>query len=104
MILSSKKIVSNRHVRRFFKKIRKYRLKFGLIHDAFWLTFPYAVFISMLQFKIGKFSDTFNIVNILLSIITLTIFLIFTVYVIYLGYKYRFHQDKVPKKYKFLVL
>ena len=54
--LSSKKFITNKSVRKLFKKIRKYRMRYGIIHDAFWVCYLYAVFISLLQFKMGNFS------------------------------------------------
>ena len=102
--LSSKRFISNKSVRKLFKKIRKYRMRFGIIHDAFWGTYLYAVFISLLQFKMGNFSSTNNILNMMLAIITFLIFMVFTCLVVYLGVKYRKAGDKVPKKYAFLML
>ena len=54
-LLSSKRFVSNKGCRKLFKKIRKSRMRYGIIFDAFWVSYLYAVFISLLQFKIGKF-------------------------------------------------
>ena len=87
--LSSKKFITNKSVRKLFKKIRKYRMRYGIIHDAFWVCYLYAVFISLLQFKMGDFSSTNGILNMMLAIITFIIFASFTVLVVYLGVKYR---------------
>ena len=87
--LSSKKFITNKSVRKLFKKIRKYRMRYGIIHDAFWVCYLYAVFISLLQFKMGNFSSTNGILNMMLAIITFIIFAVFTVLVVYLGVKYR---------------
>ena len=87
--LSSKKFITNKSVRKLFKKIRKYRMRYGIIHDAFWVCYLYAVFISLLQFKMGDFSSTNGILNMMLAIITFIIFAVFTVLVVYLGVKYR---------------
>lgn len=86
---SSKRFIANKTLRRGFKSIRKTRMKYGIIHDAFWVTFLYAIFISMLQFKLGNFSNTSNILNMLLAIITFILFIAFTFYMVFLGYKYR---------------
>lgn len=105
LALSSKKLIKNKVVRKLFKKIRKYRVKYGLIHDAFWVTYLYAMFISMLQFKMGSFATTMGIVNMMLSIITFLLMLIFTIFMFYIGYKYRKEpEEKIPKKYSFLAL
>ena len=87
--LSSKRFITNKAVRKLFKKIRKYRMRYGIIHDAFWVCYLYAVFISLLQFKMGDFSSTNGILNMMLAIITFIIFAAFTVLVVYLGVKYR---------------
>ena len=102
--LSSKRFITNKSVRKLFKKIRKYRMRYGLIHDAFWVCYLYVVFISVLQFKMGDFSSTNAILNMMLAIITFLIFLSFTIVVVYLGIKYRHTPDKIPRKYSFLVL
>ena len=64
-------------------------MRYGIIHDAFWVCYLYAVFISLLQFKMGDFSSTNGILNMMLAIITFIIFASFTVLVVYLGVKYR---------------
>ena len=102
--LSSKKFITNKSLRKLFKKIRKYRMRYSIIHDAFWVCYLYAVFISLLQFKMGDFSSTNAILNMMLSILVLTVFVAFTGLVIYLGVKYRHKVDKIPKKYSFLMM
>jgi hypothetical protein len=87
--LSSKKVMANKALRRTFKHIRKYRMRYGIIHDAFWICYLYALFISLLQFKVGGFGSTMAIVNMLLAIVTFGILTAFTGFLIYLGYKYR---------------
>jgi hypothetical protein len=102
--LSSKRFISNKAIRKVFKKIRKHRMRYTIIHDAFWVCYLYAVFISVLQFKIGGFSSTNAIMNMILAIITFMVFLAFTGIMVYLGVKYRKTPEKVPKKYAFLML
>jgi len=102
--LSSKKFINNKAIRKTFKKIRKHRMRYNIIHDAFWVCYLYAVFISTLQFKMGDFSSTNSIMNMILAIITFVVFLTFTGIMIYLGIKYRKTPEKVPKKYAFLIL
>ena len=102
--LSSKRFISNKTVRKLFKKVRKYRMRYGIIHDAFWICYLYAVFISLLQFKMGNFSSTNGILNMMLAIITFLLFFVFTVIVVYLGVKYRAKPEKIPKKYAFLMM
>jgi Ca2+/Na+ antiporter len=79
-------------------------MKYSIIHDAFWICYIYAVYISMLQFKMGSFNGTSNILNMVLAILTLITFLAFTYFVFKLGYKYRKEPEKIPKKYSFLML
>jgi len=78
-------------------------MKYGIINDAFWVTYLYALFISMLQFKIGNFDSNLAILNMILAIASFFAMIAYTVFIIYVGYKYRqTPEDKIPKKYKFL--
>lgn len=102
--LSSKRFIKNKSIRKVFKAIRKSRMKYSIIHDAFWVCYLYAMFFSMLQFKVGSFSGTDNLLNMLLAIFTFIIFFAFTLYIFKLGYKYRKEPEKIPKKLSFLML
>lgn len=64
-------------------------MRYGVVHDAFWVCYLYAVFISMLQFKMGDFSSTNAILNMMLAISTFILFFAFTIIMFYLGLKYR---------------
>jgi hypothetical protein len=88
-ILSSKRLISNKHIRKLCKRIRKYRVKYGLVYDACWAVYPYAVFISLLQFKMGGFGSTMLTLNIALSALTFVILNVVVAYLLYLAYKYR---------------
>lgn len=87
-MMSSKKLIANKYVRKLFKKIRKYRMKYSIVHDAFWITYPYAILISLLQFKFGSFNGTLGIINIFLAIVTFFLYIMFALFVFYLGKKY----------------
>ena len=50
-ILSNKKLIKNKHVRKFAKRVKKYRLRYDIIHDAFWITYIYVMFFAAYQFK-----------------------------------------------------
>jgi hypothetical protein len=102
--LSSKRFISNKAVRKLFKRIRKRRMRFSIIHDAFWACYLYAMFVSMLQFKMGDFSSTNAILNMFLAIVTFLIFTFFTIWIFRLGIKYRKEPEKIPKKYSFLMM
>lgn len=56
--LSSKRFIQNKGLRRVFKKVRKYRTKYGIINDGFWICYLYTVFVCLLQFKMGGFDST----------------------------------------------
>lgn len=103
-ILSSKKLISNKHVRKLFKRIRKHRVKYGLILDACWIVYPYAIVISLLQFKMGTFGTTMQTLNIALSALTFIILNGVVLYLLFVAYKYRKSGDKVPKKFAFIQL
>lgn len=64
-------------------------MRYSIIHDAFWVCYPYAVFMAALQFKVGDFSSTNAILNMMLAIVVFVIFVAFTCIMIYLGVKYR---------------
>jgi hypothetical protein len=104
-MLSSKRFINNKALRKTFKKIRKYRFRYNIIHDVFWACYLYAMFISMLQFKMGNFNSPNDILNMMLAIITFLVFGCFTVLMVYLGVKYRkMPKEQIPKKYAFLML
>jgi len=102
--LSSKKVNTNKHIRKVFKKIRKYRMKYSIVHDAIWVTYPYAIFISFLQLKFGSFNGTLNIINVFLAIITIILYVLFALFVFYLSKKYSKDPEKIPQKYNFIML
>lgn len=103
-ILSSKRFVSNKHIRKLFKRVRKYRVRYGLIHDALWIVYPYAVFISLLQFKMGGVGSSSAMLNIALASITFIGLNGFAFYVLRLAYRYRETPGKIPKKFAFIQL
>lgn len=88
-ILSYKKLISNKHIRKLFKRIKKYRVKYALVHDIIWAVYPYAIFISLLQFKMGKFGETMATMNIALSALTFFILNAAVIFFVYLAYKYK---------------
>jgi hypothetical protein len=101
-VLSLKKMVKNKNVRHFAKTIRKYRLKYHILHDAFWFTFLYAFFMAIYQFKQFSFNSTLDIINFIFAALITFVYFSFTVYIIYLGYKYRKEEDKIPRKLSFI--
>jgi Trk-type K+ transport system membrane component len=88
-ILSSKKLISNKYVRKVAKKIRKYRLKYHIIHDAFWFTYMYAMYFAIYQFRVGKLDNSTNIINLLFAVAIFVIYFSFMCYMIYLGNKFK---------------
>lgn len=87
--LSSRKILANKAVRQFSKKIRKYRLKYSLLNDAIWFVYIYAMFMAMLQFGQASFKSGWDIANIV-SAVAIFIFLLgYTVAIMYLGNKFK---------------
>jgi hypothetical protein len=102
-ILSSKKIKSNKTVRRFAKRARKYRLRFGILNDAFWITYIYAVFFAIYQFKNASFGSGLMVGNFFFSCIVFVLYLIFTVYMVKLASQYKAKsQEEIPKKLRFI--
>lgn len=102
MILSSKKILSNKTIRQGAKKIKKYRLKYGIINDAIWFVYLYAIFMAMLQFGQVSVKTTWDIINIVFAAIVFVLLLVYTVFMIYLGNKYKDPSTKLPTKWSFL--
>lgn len=88
-ILSSKKLISNKHVRKIAKRIRKYRLKYHIIHDGFWFTYIYAMFFCIYQFRVAKIENSTDIINLLFSAAIFIVYFGFMCYMIYLGKKYK---------------
>jgi len=102
-VLSSKKMISNKHIRKIAKKIRKYRLKYSIIHDAFWFTYIYAMFFAMYQFRVAKFGNSTDVINLLFALIVFAIYFGFMCYMIYLGKKYKDPEAiKIPRKLSFI--
>jgi hypothetical protein len=103
-ILSSKNFVSNKSLRKLFKRIRKYRVKYGLLMDICWAVYPFAMFISLLQFKLGSIGNTSATLNIALSGLTILVLNAIVAYTVFLAYKYNKKPEKLPKKFVFLML
>jgi uncharacterized membrane protein len=102
-ILSSKKMISNKHVRKIAKRIRKYRLKYHIIYDAFWFTYIYAMFFCIYQFRVGKTKDSTDIANLLFAVAIFSIYFCFMCYMIYLGNKHKNPEvNKIPRKLSFI--
>ncbi len=103
-ILSSKNFVSNKSLRKLFKRIRKYRVKYGLLMDICWAVYPFAMFISLLQFKLGSIGNASATLNIALSGLTILVLNAIVAYTVFLAYKYNKKHEKLPKKFVFLML
>ena len=98
------------------KRIRKYRLKYMIFHDAFWVTYLYTVFFAMLQFSQASMKTLWDGLNITLAIFATVLYIVFTIYMIYMGNKYKSfknvddgkkgkgaHEDKkIPRKFSFI--
>lgn len=54
-IVSSRRIMKNKFLRRFGKKVRKHRLRFTIINDVFWITYIYSMFIGGYQLRTASF-------------------------------------------------
>ena len=99
-VLSRKVSCLNKTLRKTAHRIRKYRLRYMIINDAFWFTYLFTVFMALLQFTQASFSSTWDIVNIAFASIVFLFFLVYTVFIMYLGNKFKNSQP--PKKYIFL--
>ena len=88
-VLKSKKLISSKRIRGIAKSIRRYRLKYMIFHDAFWVTFLYITFMALLQIRQASLSSLWDSVNIVLAIIVAILYLLFTISMIYLGNKYK---------------
>lgn len=99
-ILSRKSCVKNKNVRHTAQKIRKYRMKYMIFNDAFWFTYLFSFFMSVLQFTQASFEGTWNLVNFVFAAVVFLAFSIYTILMIYLSYKYK--DKNPPKKFAFL--
>lgn len=88
-ILSNKKLIKNKHIRKFAKRVRKYRLRFDIIHDAFWITYIYVMFFAAYQFKSAQFSSSIMIGNFFFASAIFVLYVVFTFYMIKLGNEYK---------------
>jgi uncharacterized BrkB/YihY/UPF0761 family membrane protein len=87
--LSSRKILANKAVRHFAKKVRKYRLKYSLLNDAVWFIYIYAMFMAMLQFGQASTQTGWDTANIVSAVVVFLFLLCYAVGIIYLGNKYK---------------
>ena len=88
-VLSSKKLIKNKTLRKFAKKIKKYRLRYDIIHDAFWITYIYVMFFAAFQIKYIQFSSPVLIGNFIFAIAVFITYLVFTFYLMKLGNKHK---------------
>lgn len=102
--LSNKNFVSNKSLRKTCKKIRKNRVKYGLLLDVCWAVYPFAILIALLQFKMATMSNTSTTINMTLSGFTFIVLNCVAGYLLYLAYKYNKNPEKVPKKFNFMMI
>lgn len=88
-ILSSKKIKVSKTVRKFSKRAIKYRLRYGIINDAFWITYIYAMFFAMYQFKNASFGSSILVGNFFFACIVTVLYLLFTLYMVKLAGRFK---------------
>jgi NhaP-type Na+/H+ or K+/H+ antiporter len=100
-ILSSKKLISNKSIRHFAKKVKKYRLKYGIFNDTIWFVYLYAVFMALLQFTQASFTNSWDTVNMVVAVFIFIFMMVYTVLMIYLGNKFKDPKIKVPTKWEF---
>jgi hypothetical protein len=90
-------------VRKFAKRARKYRLRFGIVNDAFWITYIYAVFFAMYQFKNATFGSGMLVGNFFFACIIFALYTIFTVYMVKLASQHKGKSlEQIPKKVRFI--
>ena len=105
--MSSKNVISNKHVYKFGKSVKKHRLRYWIINECFWFTYLYTVFMAVTQFKQARFDLIGDVVNVLLAIVVLVVFFGYTCFVINLGRKYKGkgkeNEKGIPRKWSFIV-
>lgn len=89
-------------MRQTCKKIKKYRMKYGILNDGIWFVYLYAMFMAMLQFGQASVKTTWDTVNIVFAVIIFVLLLVYTVFMLYIGNKYKDPTKKIPKKWAFL--
>lgn len=94
-------MISNKPVRHFAKKVKKYRLKYGILNDAVWFVYIYAIFMAMLQFTQASVSTTWDAINIVFAGIVFVLLIAYSIFMIYLGNKYKNPGTKLPTKWAF---
>jgi amino acid transporter len=77
-------------------------LKYGILNDAIWFVYLYAMFMAMLQFTQASVSTTWDTINIVAAAIVFVFLLIYTGLMIYLGNKYKDPTKKHPTRWAFL--
>jgi hypothetical protein len=88
-LLANKTINRWKLFRKFCQGVVDDRIKYSIINDAFWLTFTYAMFFAMFQFRYTATSSLWQTINLLFAALTIAIFISYTLFMMYLGQKYR---------------
>lgn len=81
-ILSNKRISINKAIRKFAKRTKKYRLRYGIINDAFWITYIFAMYFAMYQFKEASFESSILVGNFFFACVVFLLYLVFTVFIV----------------------
>ena len=98
-ILSRRKLIKNKTVRHFAKKIMKHRFKIHILHDVFWITFIYAFFFALYQVRNVSFNSSKDMINFFFAMIVLIVYLAVTIYITRLGNKYKESNfEDIPKR------
>lgn len=89
LVLSNRKLIKNKLIRRISKKIIKHRFRLHVLHDVFWVTFIYTLFFALYQIKVVSFSTAKDIVNFFFAMVVLIVYVGVAGYILKLGNKYK---------------
>lgn len=98
-ILSRRKLIKNKTIRHFAKKVMKHRFKLHILHDIFWITFIYAFYFALYQMRMVSFSSSKDMINFFFAMVVLIGYLVMTIYITRLGNKYKDTKfEDIPRR------
>lgn len=92
-----------RCIRKPCRKIFKNRMKFMFFNEIFYYTLIYCLYFAILQWPMNK-SHNSTIGNLAMTIVIVASYVAWMIFLMYKSSYYRNNLDRMPKRFKFLVL
>lgn len=102
--LSNKTINKFTNLRRKIKNIFRTRMRFSFLYEIFYYTEYYVLFFAIYQFTGKNSYMKDSATNLAAAVIVLILYMIWLLSLTYASLKNRYNLNKVPQRYKFVVL